>query len=60
MTRGTRITKDCKPPSGQARGKNLYFDGACTYSHAFDAIDAQLFNNIDDPINPGYTYGTSG
>jgi hypothetical protein len=40
--------------------KNLFLDGAYTYSHAFDVIDGQLFNNIDDPMNPGYTYGTAG
>jgi hypothetical protein len=40
--------------------KDLYLNAAYTYSHAFDVIDAQLFNNLDDPMNPGYTYGTSG
>ena len=33
---------------------------AYTYSHVWDLIDAQLFNNIDDPFNPRYQYGTAG
>ena len=40
--------------------KNLTMGAAYTYSHAWDVIDAQLFNNVDDPMNPGYQYGTAG
>lgn len=40
--------------------KNLSIDAAYTYSHAWDVIDGQLFNNIDNPMNPRYTYGTAG
>ena len=40
--------------------KNLSLDANYTYSHAFDIIDGQLFNNIADPMNPGYSNGTSG
>lgn len=40
--------------------KHLSLDANYTYSHAFDVIDGQLFNNIDNPFNPRYTYGTSG
>jgi hypothetical protein len=40
--------------------KNLTTGAAYTYSHTWDVIDAQLFNNIDDPLNPRYSYGTSG
>jgi hypothetical protein len=40
--------------------RNLSIDLAYTYSHAWDVIDGQLFNNIDDPMNPHYTYGTAG
>ena len=39
---------------------SLTLGAAYTYSHAWDVIDAQLFNNIDDPFNPRYQYGTSG
>jgi hypothetical protein len=39
---------------------NLTLGAAYTYSHAWDVIDAQLFNNLDDPMNPRYQYGTSG
>ena len=31
-----------------------------TYSHNWDVIDAQLFNNLTNPQSPGYSYGTSG
>jgi hypothetical protein len=40
--------------------KNLTFSAAYTFSHAWDVIDAQLFNNLDDPMNPRYQYGTAG
>jgi hypothetical protein len=33
---------------------------AYTYSHTWDVIDAQLFNNLTNPLNPRYSYGTSG
>ena len=33
---------------------------AYTYSHTWDVIDAQLFNNLTNPQNPRYSYGTSG
>lgn len=39
---------------------NLSVDLAYTYSHAWDVIDAQLFNNLDVPFNPRFQYGTSG
>lgn len=31
-----------------------------TYSHTWDVIDAQLFNNLTNPQSPSYSYGTSG
>jgi hypothetical protein len=40
--------------------KGLSLDAAYTYSHMWDVIDAQLFNNIADPMNPRYSYGTGG
>ena len=40
--------------------KNLTVNATYTYSHAFDVIDGQLFNNISDPMNPRYDYGTAG
>lgn len=40
--------------------KNLTLGANYTYSHAFDVIDGQIFNNISDPYNPGYDYGTAG
>jgi hypothetical protein len=39
---------------------NLTAGASYTFSHAWDVIDAQLFNNLDDPMNPRYQYGTSG
>lgn len=39
---------------------NLSFDFAYTYSHAWDVIDGQLFNNLYNPMNPAYDYGTAG
>ena len=39
---------------------DLSFDFAYTYSHAWDVIDGQLFNNINNPMNPRYDYGTAG
>lgn len=38
----------------------LSVDLAYTYSHTWDLIDGQLFNNIDNPYNPRYQYGTAG
>ncbi len=40
--------------------KHLTLNGSYTYSHAFDVIDGQLFNNISNPMNPAYDYGTAG
>jgi hypothetical protein len=40
--------------------KHLTFNGTYTYSHAFDVIDGQLFNNISNPANPAYDYSTAG
>ena len=40
--------------------KHLTVNATYTYSHAFDVIDGQLFNNIGDPYNPRYDYGTAG
>ena len=39
---------------------NLTTGATYTFSHTWDVIDAQLFNNLDDPMNAGYQYGTSG
>ncbi len=39
---------------------NLSVDLAYTYSHVWDVIDGQLFNNLDVPSNPRYQYGTAG
>jgi carboxypeptidase family protein len=39
---------------------NLSIDLAYTYSHAWDVDDGQLFNPLDNPQNPHYTYGTAG
>jgi hypothetical protein len=39
--------------------RGLTLGAAYTYSHAWDIIDAQLFNNIDNPFYPRYQYGTS-
>jgi hypothetical protein len=39
---------------------NLSLDFAYTYSHTWDVIDGQLFNNLDVPFNPRFQYGTSG
>jgi len=39
--------------------KGLTIGAAYTYSHTWDIIDAQLFNNIDNPFYPRYQYGTS-
>ena len=39
---------------------NLSFDFAYTYSHAWDVIDGQLFNNLNNPMNPRYDYATAG
>jgi len=43
-----------------AAWKNLTFGVSYTYSHAWDVIDAQLFNNLQNPQDPGYQYGTAG
>jgi hypothetical protein len=43
-----------------AAWKNLTVTAAYTYSHAFDVIDGQLFNNIGNPRDPGYDYSTAG
>ncbi len=40
--------------------KGLSVDAAYAYSHMWDVIDAQLFNNVPDPLNPRYSYGTGG
>ena len=40
--------------------RHLTLSGSYTYSHAFDVIDGQLFNNISDPYNPRYDYSTAG
>jgi hypothetical protein len=38
----------------------LTLGAAYTYSHAWDVIDAQLFNNLTNPQDPHYSYGTAG
>lgn len=38
----------------------LSLDLAYTYSHVWDVIDGQLFNNLANPMDPGYSYGTAG
>jgi len=43
-----------------AAWKNLTFGASYTYSHAWDVIDAQLFNNLQNPQDPSYQYGTAG
>jgi hypothetical protein len=40
--------------------QGLTLGAAYTYSHAWDVIDAQLFNNLESSINPRYSFGTSG
>jgi len=40
--------------------RNLTLGAAYTLGHEWDVIDGQLFNNVDNPLNPRYTYGTSG
>ena len=40
--------------------RSLTAGAAYTYSHAFDLIDAQLFNNVMNNANPGYQIGTAG
>ncbi len=40
--------------------KNLTVSASYTYSHAFDVIDGQLFNNISNPRDPAYDYSTAG
>ena len=57
---GNATTMGCRPPSGPLRGRTLTLSAAYTFSHALDVIDAQLFNNLDNPMNPGYQYGTAG
>ena len=39
---------------------NVTVGAAYTYSHTWDVIDAQLFNNLTNPQYPRYSYGTSG
>ena len=40
--------------------QGLTMGAAYTYSHAFDLIDAQLFNNVMNNANPAYQIGTAG
>lgn len=40
--------------------KGITVGAAYTYSHTWDVIDAQLFNNLTNPQNPRYSFGTSG
>lgn len=40
--------------------KNLTLNVNYTWSHAWDVIDAQLFNNLPNSFDPGYSYGTAG
>ena len=40
--------------------KGLTLGAAYTWSHAWDVIDAQLFNNLTNPFSPRYSSGTSG
>jgi hypothetical protein len=38
----------------------LSFSASYTYSHAWDVVDGQLFNPIDNPMDPKYSYNTAG
>jgi len=40
--------------------KNLTLSANYTWSHAWDVIDGQLFNNLPNSFDPGYSYGTAG
>jgi hypothetical protein len=40
--------------------RNVTFGLSYTWSHTWDVVDGQLFNPLDDPMNPRYTYGTAG
>jgi hypothetical protein len=40
--------------------KNLTFNTAYTWSHAFDIIDGELFSNISNPFNARWDYGPAG
>jgi hypothetical protein len=40
--------------------KNLTLSTAYTWSHAFDIVDGQLWNWVNNPYNPRYDYGPAG
>jgi len=40
--------------------KNLDFNTAYTWSHAFDIIDGEIFSNVSNPYNARYDYGPAG
>ena len=54
LTKATPTTMDCRPLSGPLRGMASRWALRTPYSHAWDVIDAQLFNNLTNPQNPGY------
>ena len=39
---------------------NMSFNAMWTYAHGFDMVDGELWNNLDNPIDKSYDYGTSG
>ena len=40
--------------------KNLTFNSAYTWSHAFDIIDGEIFSNVSNPFNVRWDYGPAG
>ena len=40
--------------------KNLEFNTAYTWSHAFDIIDGEIFSNVSNPYNARWDYGPAG
>lgn len=40
--------------------KNLTFNSAYTWSHAFDIIDGEIFSNVGNPFNVRWDYGPAG
>ncbi len=39
---------------------NMNLGGSWTYAHGFDLVDGDLFNNLDNPYDKAYNWGTSG
>jgi hypothetical protein len=40
--------------------KDLTFNSAFTWSHAFDIIDGEIFSNVNNPFNARWDYGPAG